>query len=401
MKLFQRLLVAPAALGLLSPLAANATEVNLNDMSNYSDVESIDIVNSFDNEDLIEDQLIAGGEGMIDGVAFDGGFSETTTASFSADFAIGAVDGKGVVTTYDANGNSPSVSDGDEAIEAVYSFQIDLSTSFTGEDSLDISLDAGNAASTTALGELDLNGASESLTVDGISYTFPVGDNLTAFVGDNTDGSLLYSTACVYASPTNTLDDCGAKEAPLGSGSGTAAGASYDFGNGFIGAVGYTGAGSDSTKGLFTKEGDDAYGAQLSYSGDSYGASVTYANTESSGSDTTYWAMNGYWTPSESGTIPSVSLGYEVGDPEKSGAKDTTQYFVGLQWDEAGPGTLGVGFGTDGAFADGATEYMFYEAFYAYEVNDGMTITPLVYIRENDANKADHTGIMVKTSFSF
>ena len=31
MKLFQRLLVAPAALGLLSPLAANATEVNLND----------------------------------------------------------------------------------------------------------------------------------------------------------------------------------------------------------------------------------------------------------------------------------------------------------------------------------------------------------------------------------
>ena len=38
MKLFQRLLVAPAALGLLSPLAANATEVNLNDIANYSDV---------------------------------------------------------------------------------------------------------------------------------------------------------------------------------------------------------------------------------------------------------------------------------------------------------------------------------------------------------------------------
>ena len=48
MKLFQRLLVAPAALGLLSPLAANATEVNLNDMSNYSDVESIDFANSFE-----------------------------------------------------------------------------------------------------------------------------------------------------------------------------------------------------------------------------------------------------------------------------------------------------------------------------------------------------------------
>ena len=47
MKLFQRLLVAPAALGLLSPLAANATEVNLNEIANYSDVESFEDFNSF------------------------------------------------------------------------------------------------------------------------------------------------------------------------------------------------------------------------------------------------------------------------------------------------------------------------------------------------------------------
>ena len=39
MKLFQRLLVAPAALGLLSPIAANATEVNLDAISNYSSEE--------------------------------------------------------------------------------------------------------------------------------------------------------------------------------------------------------------------------------------------------------------------------------------------------------------------------------------------------------------------------
>ena len=48
MKLFQRLLVAPAALGLISPIAANATEVNLNEIANYSDVESIEFANSFD-----------------------------------------------------------------------------------------------------------------------------------------------------------------------------------------------------------------------------------------------------------------------------------------------------------------------------------------------------------------
>ena len=94
MKLFQRLLVAPAALGLFSPLAANATEVNLNDISNYSDVESIDFTNSFDNGTSIKSPLLVGGEGLVDSP--DGGFSQTTTASFSADFAIGALDGKGI-----------------------------------------------------------------------------------------------------------------------------------------------------------------------------------------------------------------------------------------------------------------------------------------------------------------
>ena len=36
MKLFQQLLVAPAALGLMAPLAANAAELNINGVSDYS-----------------------------------------------------------------------------------------------------------------------------------------------------------------------------------------------------------------------------------------------------------------------------------------------------------------------------------------------------------------------------
>merc|ERR1711939_994050 len=36
MKLFQQLLVAPAALGLLAPVAASATELNINGVSDYS-----------------------------------------------------------------------------------------------------------------------------------------------------------------------------------------------------------------------------------------------------------------------------------------------------------------------------------------------------------------------------
>ena len=40
MKLFRQLLVAPAALGLLAPLAANAAEVNIKDVASYADLNA-------------------------------------------------------------------------------------------------------------------------------------------------------------------------------------------------------------------------------------------------------------------------------------------------------------------------------------------------------------------------
>ena len=95
MKLFQRLLVAPAALGLLAPISVNASEVNLNEISNYSDVESIEFANSFNDEESRVNTLLAGGEGLVDDHdhGSEDSFSSTTSASFSVDMAIGAVDG--------------------------------------------------------------------------------------------------------------------------------------------------------------------------------------------------------------------------------------------------------------------------------------------------------------------
>ena len=384
MKFFKTLLVAPATLGLLAPLAANASEVNLNDVSNYSREFEMNAT-TFDNS-ISESTLLAGGEGMVDDHSHDGSFSETTTASFSLDYAVGAEDG----------------TDAGDSVGAYYGFQIDLNTSFTGEDSLDISLDAGNAGGQVA--EFDLNGGSDGVSVDGVSYTFPVGPT-TVFVGDNTDGSALFSTACVYGGPSNNLDDCGNGSSAIGSGSGTAAGASYEFGDGFAFAVGYTGAGS-STSGLMTKEGSDSVAAQLSYAGDQYGASFTYANVETAtNDDRNYTGLNGYWTPAETGMIPSVSVGYETGDGQ--GLPDSTQWFIGAQWDEAGPGTFGVAYGTIGAYVGPVAnerdddEFYMYEAFYSYAINDGMTVTPLIYVKETAPGSDDLTGIMVKTSFSF
>ena len=404
MKLFQQLLVAPAALGLFSPLAAYATEVNLNDIANYSDVESIDLANSFENNKSIKSPLLAGGEGLVDSDSYDGGFSSTTTASFSADFLIGAVEGKGLKTS------GASQKDGDEDIQAAYSFQIDLNTSFTGEDSLDISIDAGNALAepssteshtSSPLLEFDPNTNGDTLAVDGVSYTFPVGDKLTVIVGDNTDGSALFTTACTYGGGSDTMADCGAPNAGI-TGGGVALGAAYDIGSGFTAGFAFQ---SDPT-GIATKETKDAYGLNLAYTADSYGASVTYGNYEKSTNEKVadyYTAINGYYTL-DNGI--SLSAGYEqgtLGDTNALG-DETSAYFVGVTT-EAGPGTLGVAFGTNGSQTEVSgtiTESMMYEAFYAYPVNDGMTITPLIYTKEvTTAGLPDETGIMVKTSFSF
>ena len=268
MKLFQRLLVAPAALGLFVPMTAtNATEVNLEDISIYSevetsiqsDVENIDFSSSFDREDSSTKNLFAGGEGLVSPDADS--FSSTTVASFSTDFILGAVDGSS-----------------NEQVSAGYSYQIDLSTSFTGEDSFFVSIDAGNAGA--PLEEMDLNSGGDGLTVDGIGYQFPIGDKTQVVVGESIDGSSLYNTACVYGGFTNTLDDCGNASSAFTTVGDDSLGLSisYDIGAGFTGAMGLaTAAGAN---GIFGKATKDLVGGQLSYNADNYGISVTYADTE-------------------------------------------------------------------------------------------------------------------------
>ena len=378
MKLFKSLLVAPATLGLLAPMSAMANEITINDFN-----------------PVVEETLLAGGEGLID-TGYDGSFSETTSASFSADFAIGAVDGSGITTT-DKSGT--------EALTAVYGFQIDLTTSFTGEDSLDISIDAGNAGA-AGVAEFDLNSTGDALNIDGIAYSFPIGDSISAVVGaQGTDGSALFTTACTYGGPSNTLDDCGNVQSAF-VGQGTMFGASYAFSDEFTMALGYAGDGATADKGLATSEGLDAVGINAAYTTDTYGVSVTYASVETaqakfgSYSDTSI-AFNGYFSPEG---LPSISAGYEFTDVGGAGPNvdEKTSFFVGLQFDEVGPGSAGVAVGTQGSITEGKDEALMYEAYYSYPVNDGMTITPLFYAKEaTTATDEDETGIMVKTSFSF
>ena len=395
MKLFQRLLVAPAALGLLTPLSASATEVNLNEISNYSDVESVEFVNSFDDNSSIQSTLLAGGEGLVD--SFDGSFSQTTTATFGANFYAGVI--------YDDDNVAAGANDGDDNLGTGYDFGIDLTTSFTGEDALVVEIDAGNSGA-AGIAEFDTdNTINEALTVDEIYYTFPLGDKTTVMVGDNKDASSLFTTSCVYGGPTDTLDACGNVNAAVDNG-GVMVGASYDFGNGLTAAVGYAGQEND----VANEEGIDAYGANVAYTGDNYGVSFTYGALEDGaavpqdnmGVDT-FYALNAYFTPDSDG-LPSISVGYELGEDESvvGDADGLTNFFAGLQWDEVGAGTLGVAMGTRVNTVEDTDAQYQYEAWYAYPINDGMTITPVIFTQDISAvNTDDTTGVMVRTSFSF
>ena len=130
MKLFKSLLVAPAALGLLAPMSVSANELNLAEVSGYSSSEEVQNISEFYPQELaVTNSRVDGLEVRINEIEA-GSFSETTTASFSVDFAIGAVDGK------DIQNNSSTVSydqgtDGDEDLQAVVNKELESPLSAT------------------------------------------------------------------------------------------------------------------------------------------------------------------------------------------------------------------------------------------------------------------------------
>ncbi len=346
MKLFKSLLVAPATLGLLAPMTASANEVTIND---FNAAEEIAVTNS----------RIDGLEARFNNLEA-GSFSETTTASFGVDFVVGAEDGAA-----------------SEAAAFGYQMGIGLSTSFTGEDSLDVAIDIGDGTS----GALAFDDTSDVLTVDGLTYTFPVG-GATVMVGDSTDISGVYTGACAYSSFTDYMGNCGTGSTVGVGGSGVTAAMSYAFDSGFSLAGGV----SSETDSILTEEGSDIYGIEAAYSADSYGVSVAYADAET----TTAWGVNGYYA------FDAVTL--SAGVESVDDGETAEGFFVGLSFPEVGAGSLDIGMGTTANFKDGDTEYYTYEASYAYPLNDGVTITPGIYIIEG---ATDVTGVALKTSFSF
>ncbi len=374
MKLFQQLLVAPAALGLLAPLSVSASEINLDAISKYSE-DNLEIEENLFKQDTPNKTLLSGGEGLVDSGDFTGGFSETTSASFGVDFLIGAVDGSTVT----------------EKTEFAYQMGIGLETSFTGEDSLSATIDIGNATAANPLSGttgMNFDGTTDALKLDGLTYTFPLG-GATVMVGDNTDVSAVYTGACAYNAFTDFMGNCGTGNSVGLGGKGVTAAMSYAFDGGFSLAGGI----SSTPTGVLAKVEDDAFGLEAAYTADSYGIAVAYSDVENSTSgDATFWGVNGMYAFD----FATLSAGVESEDPVSGSTK--TGFFVGLSFPEVGAGTFDIGLATSANYSSSETEYYTYEASYSYPINDGMTITPGVFIQEGTTDK---TGFAVKTSFSF
>ena len=406
MKLFQKLLLGPAALGLLSPIAVSASEANFKDTSDYSQSDIEVSIESFKPLSS-KNPLLAGGEGASqnsgDSTHFDEGiFSTTTEASFTANFAAGSID--------DGTGSTTA-----SKTHAGFDYVVELSTGFTGNDSLDVELESGNLSNLSAIDFVSTS--SQAVQVASISYTKELGDRLTVFFGDGAAGSTLYNTACVYNGQTDALDDCGNLNSAIDEEFGTAAGLSIDLGGGFLAAIGVES--KNNSTGIFTNDAADAYGAQVSYTGDNYGVSVTFANIENhdalgvvlpsveptgaSWGNTQSTAVNAYFAP-ELNNFPSISVGFESNHNDSinllNTENDSSHYFVGFQWDELGNGSFGGAFGTKTPTTENAEAQLQYEAYYAYDYADGITITPLFYSRETTGASND-TGVVLKTTFEF
>ena len=438
MKLFQKLIAAPAIISMTSGFAVNAAEINQPEFSPFTKSPEVISTGDFKSDLLVPgdwaydslkdlsksprfngspvhrieaaaelNRLIAGGEGLMNGAAIErlsdelgselaimkgrvdglearvngieaGSFSETTALSGKAEMQIGAASNAG---------------DTEESATFAYHYEIDLNTSFTGDDKLNVEIAAGNAAGTnTVQGVTGFGESQDALTVEDVNYTFPLG-RWDVSVGDSMDLSKNFPNACQLGTIVDSMDDCGAKNA-VDAGGDVSASFGTEFGDGWEFGFGFTG--DSGTNGIVTKESTDGYGLALGYSNDTYGVTFGYALKEtSSTAETTYLGATAYYSPENLGTF---SGGYELGD--KSGTDDdTTQYKVGYATD-LGEGTLEIGFGTNGAIADNVDEEFAYESSYSFPINDGVSMTAFGYIAEV-ADKDDTTGIGLTTTFKF
>jgi hypothetical protein len=324
--------------------------------------------------------------------------------------------------------------DANEALTFNYDLRLTLETSFTGKDMLTTRLRSGNFDKSIFSKGLTFvetaYSSANSVKVDRLFYTFPVGDSLTVTTGPIVrmdDAGMLGGYATAY--PSDLLLDfftyAGGTTTTNLAGSGPGVGAVWEFAPGFTlsgNYVAYTG-GDDSTVGIGTDETGSVSAWQLMYSGEQLGGSVkaaamysyeqnfgltigtTAANALPS-KERNSWSIAGSWAPLDSGLIPSISTGYGYSDPSETD-KNIQTWYVGLEWSDV----LVKGNSLGGAIGqapyvignDKDEENYLWEAFYSIPVSDNITVTPSIFgiSPYTSGGTDDIFGGYVKTTFTF
>ena len=253
MKLFSRLLVAPAALGLMAPVAANA----------------------------------------------DTAFSSTTTMGGSAYFTTGSVDA--------------GTGDADEELYMQYAYGLDLNSSFSGKDLLTVGIVAGNATGPLEAMDSSETGGG-ALSVGSLYYSFPIGD-LSFTAGPLVDQDDVVAATTSAYSDAFRLGSMPYSLA--GNETGPGVGVAYSGDNGFVGSVSFVSVGgSDSTVGIGADDGDDVSTFTLGYDGDGFGGGLVIATNDGEAGTSGYDTFGGgiYYSPE---SVPAtISVAYDTTDPE-------------------------------------------------------------------------------------
>ena len=483
------MLVAGAALSFVAPMASQASNVNLEDMKSYSNSSnsagfsndylniepgdfihqsindlassrgcSVDItdrsISRFEAATIVNSCLgnvaevttierslidefsseLALIRGRIDGIEarlneFEAGtFSSTTTLDGKAVFAVGAVDGN-----LDLNDTSTTFSVQSEAVTAAMVYQMNLNTSFTGDDNLYVRLKATNGwdnfSSKPGTYHNEAGGGSGGLSVDKMWYTFPIAEKWEATVGPKIENYyMLAATPSVYKPKVLKAFRFGGHGAAFGASTSVGAGVKYTGDNGFASSLTVNSKGATGTNGFLTKEDENKVNAMFAYTQDNYHVSATYTSQnngwdawhyystdqiDGGTTDTDGWALRGWWRPDDVGTIvPSVSVGYDTMTMtgQSAGYTDASGYSVGLNWSEIfqASDTVGIAFGqpikgTENSNGTEDIDPFLWEAYYSFKPNDSIEITPGVFGGSDvraDTND-DIFGAVLTTTFRF
>ena len=419
-------MVAGASLSLIAPIAAQASEVvNLEEINSYASRQKK--FSKIDSKTFINEvsEDIANLKSRVDGLEvrqneFEAGsFSDTTTMDGKAVFQIGAVE--------QAEGGLS------EGVMAAYTYQINLNTSFTGDDNLYVRLKTGNAAQfmdskTYGTYLSSANGNNDTFEVDKIWYTFPVGENNTFWVGPKIENYYMHGTTPSIYKPVTKQFTLGGNAAAYGASTDSGAGWAYNADNGFAISTNVVSKQNETTNGLLTNESRTSWATQIGYTKPQYAVSaivnmkyngwyddyfstalgVSSRGYASTNLNSTNIGLRAWWRPEDSGTAtPEVTLGYDTSeiDNAAAGSDSTDAWFAGLTWKDmfSADDRIGVAFGQPQTVESETVDPFAWEAYYSYKLNDSVSVTPAIFGGTDRNGTAGHdvSGAVIETTFKF